>query len=406
MSAAECMEAIKLQFTRFDHNTAAMFERIFDLIRVSSDHGKDKLDGTDMMQLGFHLHSFARLQWPTSDFNNIDIFESFYQSAWACPGMPQLLHFTDLRSSTYRQLMKSYPEGRPTFDDEEEEEEFDLKYDHDSDLTGEYASWFIIGFLVRSCVWGHLSCASNHDGRGHLRDTDYSKAAMLRLARLFSSKMLRNSAKKALYPVAGLMLNIAEKKPKEFLELIEIGVGPAILEWADEDYGKDSLEIMTRLDLSKVSDHMKLDLLEICLNTFSRTPAYPWNSFMDQRKDGRLVKLCLKLVFNLFKTTSDLKGILEIGLKRRPELVKHQWCAKYGRVRIPIAFVYVKLLSGQNLLLKSSLESMLQEFGELRIYDKIGYAEKVLEENEYRLYIKMADDLKIFQQHLKKTKKM
>ena len=66
--------------------------------------------------------------------------------------MPQLLYFTDIRSTSYRKVMEKFPQG-PMFEDESEENDgFEETFDVEDDTSGESIEWFVIGFLVRWTV--------------------------------------------------------------------------------------------------------------------------------------------------------------------------------------------------------------------------------------------------------------
>jgi len=265
-------------------------------------------------------------------------------------------------------------------------------------------AWFIVGFLVRSCVFGSLAMSSNHDGRGKLRATNFAAAALRRVTQIFVNKVTHASAKKALYPLPGLMLTVAEKKPSLFLQMLELGVGPPVMKWADQEYGKNTMSIMATLNLSGLSDHPKLDLLETCLNVFGRYPSYPWYS-MDEADDENLVELCLDIAVSLLSNNTDLKGFLERGMKRRPEISKPDWTDhKNGESRMVIAFIYEKLISDVDVMKIETLTASLEQWGKLHLWEKTKYAENVMEEDHLRAYDNTAEELRAYMDKIDKEK--
>ena len=398
MTAAECIEELKQQGSflhNCNHNTSSLLERLFDIIRHDSDAWTGRGDADSNKDMRRVLHAFSRTSLEEGDAKD-DILEQYYQRVWACPGMPQLLHFTDMKSSSLRKMMKNFPNGRPIFGDIDKENNFELQYNTDFDESGEHVAWFVVGFLVRSCVWGKITKQSNDDGRGHLRDTYYSQAARRHLARIFSSKTLRDCAKKAFYPVPGYILNVAENNTEEFLTLLNAGVGLGVLNWADLGYAKRTLRIMSIMDLSDLYLDAKLDILEWSCNMSGTKHAfYPWHSTCENQ-DKDIVKLLIKIAVNIMLSCEDLTDLLEAGINRRPELLGPQWIEMMrDRRRIVFVFLHEKLADVPRSDLKEVyIAKLLEQFGNFQMHERLKYAKLTLEENRYEIYQKQAEKLR------------
>ena len=81
--------------------------------------------------------------------------------------------------------------------------EYRLTYQPCSEKVG----WFLVGFLVRSVVFGPLVKPKQciYDGVGTVRETDFSVAARNRAIQLFLSKEARMKLHWALWPVPSLL---------------------------------------------------------------------------------------------------------------------------------------------------------------------------------------------------------
>ena len=400
MSLQQCMSLLDKMSspTTLTHNYAAILERVFDLVRNSdADELEDQWEHEDV---GLRMHSYSRL-WVRVDDPG-DYLKSFYELAWACPGMPQVLFFSDLRSISLRKMMSQFPNGRPNFDNEEEKVSFDGQYNVKEDSSGESIAWFIVGFLVRSCVWGKLTMSSKDDGFGNFRGTKFAYAARIRLGQIFSSTVLRKCSMSALYPVPGLMLNFATEKPNAFIQLLNMGVGLGILAWADQEYGRDTLKVMCHMDLQKLSDDKKLDLLEVCFCLFEKEPKVPWESqssddfnpweeASNYQYDGtELVELSMMLIVNLLNSSQDLKALFSKGVNRRPENDQSLWFDENSdRKRIILAFLLEKMTLGGKHSMKT-LAKNLASWAEIEFWEKMKYAKAALSEESYQRYCKQA----------------
>ena len=114
LTAAECIEELKQQglqkqgstkpgsfLHNCDHNTAALLEQLFDIIRRDSDAWTGRGDAESNKDMRRILHTFSRTLVEEGE-DGEDVLEPYYERVWACPGMPQLLHFTDMKSTSLR----------------------------------------------------------------------------------------------------------------------------------------------------------------------------------------------------------------------------------------------------------------------------------------------------------------
>jgi len=400
MSLQQCLNSLDKMSSplTITHNYAIILERVFDLVRNSDVRGLE--DEWDHEDVGLRLHSYSRLLVRVDDPG--DYLKSFYQLAWACPGMPQLLFFSDFRSIALTKMMSDFPNGRPMFDNEEEKASFNEEYNVKEDSSGESIAWFIVGFLVRSCIWGKLTMSSKNDGFGNFRDTKFGHAAIIRLGQIFSSTVLRKCGMSALYPVPSLVLNITREKPDVFLQLLNMGIGLGILGWADQEFGRDTLKIMCNMDLRALSYDKKLDLLEVLFCIFEKEPKVPWESqsaddfnpweeASNYQFDGKeLIKLSMKLVVNVLNCSKDLKTLLSKGVNRRPEFDEFSWFDENGdRKRIILAFLLEKMtLVGKHSMKK--LATTLTSWSQIEFWEKMKYAKSALSEESYGRYCEQA----------------
>ena len=401
LSASQCLN-ILYKSRQFDHNTAAIFERLFDWMRKAHKEGMRELDGIDLLNYGEKLHAISRKQIP---FAVDDALESDYRQAWACPGIPQLMFFTDLKSIKLKKLMKDYPDGYPRFTDEDEACDFSMKYEFIEDDCAEEIAWFIIGFLVRSRVWGNLAAASNHDGRGNLRDSPYGLAATKRVGDIFASKMLRGSIRKAAYPIPGFLLNIAENKPREFEMLLEMGVAPGIIEWADISYAQDAMRIISKMRLEKLSENRRLDLLELCCSIFNKYGSKPWYDSND-RNSKDISKVCVDIVCVILNDQNNAKQLLEKGMCRRQEKeTAHKYVdTDFDRLRLPLAYLHAQFSSLQSHPTSDVIEDWLKDHEKLEDWEKIDFAEQVMDSDKLLYFTKQAEESKERREKWRKEK--
>ena len=415
MTGTQCLDILKNDDHNkcFDHNTAAIFERLFDLIRTTFDSGDNELDDLDLGCYGMDLHFMTRLSINHVAFDRL---EPYYERAWACPGIPQLLFFTDLRNTSCRKLMKNCPNGYPSFSSKADKLIFDKLYNFGDDLSGEEIAWFIVGFLVRSRVWGPLTRDSRHDGQGHLRDTNYAKAATTRIGQIFSSRCLRKSLNDVCFPFLGFFLNIAENRPEEFHELIEAGITSGLLQYATVDYCKRTLMVMDSIDISILSNNAKLDLLEVFCSIFDKSVPLPWSIAKDEddidlgfdlgfsREDARrgddlsnqITKICLNIACAILNGHPNILTLLENGSCRRLEkedAYKFDG-VDFNRRRMALAYLQNKFLDEKYTPSTKDVREWIKAWAKVDEWDKVKFAKQVMEDENLHIFIKRAAERK------------
>jgi len=374
LSGEKCYELVCTTFPSSpDHNTAAALVRLYSLIR--QEDGKpvedQKVFSEDLDDMACHLQAITRL--------NSSVLDRYYEKVWACPGMAQFLLFTDLRTIGYKKTMKKFPEGLPVDQSDEECEDFD---DHlYDDSSGEHLAWFVIGFLIRSCVSGTLSMCSNHDGRGMLRDTAYAKAARLRLTEIFSNPVLHKSSKKALYPIPGYVLNIAENLPTEFIKMLNKGIFFGIIRWADIDYSVQTLKIIANMgarEVRSLTKATKLNILESCCYVF-QWPGCPIWSSIDEDQDAVIYDQCMNIAGTLMLNSRNVPSLLEDGMNRRLEQTPDWSSTDFAIRRIVLAYLHAEIGKNKGRVTLALIKNCLTNWKEIKIFEQMEYAQKVMD---------------------------
>ena len=390
MTAQQCFDALcggdssNITALPWDHNTAAIFVRLYYIMRTTDPETGicDSIFGEKSVarDLAVTLQALARTSLP----------ESYHKRAWACPGLPQLLFFTDLRSNLIFERMQDNPQGLPVeLFKESDSYKKDYKSDTEADDSGESLAFFVISFLVRSSIAGELGYSSIQDGVTTIGRTQVAAGARLRIAQILSTPSLRDSAINALAPVPGLLLNIAENLPEEFIKFLDMGIFKAILQLAarNEQYSEfavKTMNIVASLDPALLADDTKLDILETCLG-----PIKYYTSFMGpgiSKPDKQIPTVCNKVAINILLHEPDLTTFLERGMARRSEIVTPSWDidTAFGEQRAALAFLLEKLVLSMHggTVNGRSLKGCLREWKKLSSGEKSKFRMQVMDREQ------------------------
>lgn len=397
LSGTQCMDLIEKTFKRrkCDGNTAAVFLRLFQYIQgLSSDEIVDEsVDTGKVVEWGVTLHGCTRPWMP----NNL--LSTYYEQMWALPGMPQLLLYASTHSSSYIRLLKDHPKGRPLYTNDDDNYDFHLKYHLHNifgfDTSGEEVSWFIVGFLVRTCIDGPLKATSKTDGRGTLRKSNISNAAMFRIAEIFSVTELRKSAGRALFPVPGFMLTIAEQDSEVFLEFLNMGIFGGIIEWLDDPFALEVMKKVAVMNTNLFQDTTKFDILEICLQGFGEFDNPLWPFSFDEEKDKKIHDLCIKVATTILVDSDDPAKFLEKAMKTRLEQDSPQWEDRkvmFGYRRVVLAFLHKKVANNNGVLDFILIKTWLKEWSKLKLSSYPEYAKTVMDPPVYQNWLERTKD--------------
>ena len=394
LSGEQCFQLVQEELCslKLGHNTAVLLESLYRYLRElrkPNDH-KRKSHGMDIYDYGLQLHSFTRLSSGTT--GSLDMY---YKRAWAIPGMPQFLYFTDLKSLTYTKIVERFPTGRPSSDSVDGDDDFEtLNYDD----TGEVLGWFVIGFLIRSCVVGPISLVSTHDGQGNLRNYEFCKGAIIRVAEICARSELRSSAMKSMYPVSGFFLNIAQNQPDVMIEVLNVGAFPGIIEWADQQYCLDLLKIIARLDTKKLNEEIKFDMLASCCSTQGYNAEPLWYSGED---DEKITNVCVKIAAKILADTSDVFTLLKLAIQSRRERDVYVWKYKdFGQKRIVLAFLLRKVSHNNGNSSLKLLKGWLNEWKMIKDHRYPEFAVEVMDTDMYEEWLADTKDNRAFYEEL------
>jgi len=204
--------------------------------------------------------------------------------------------------------------------------------------SSEKVGWFIVGFLVRSVVYGPLTSVSNADGIGIVRETGYSIAARNRAIELFLSREARVNLVSSLWPIPSLIKTLITYGPRSDFEhrqreMIKSGVLFALMDYALLDFffcednvefiGKN-LAILSKVDLSILEWEAKMD-------TFCMAITVALHRFFleeDNPVVKALEKACLDIAENILSNCGPKSKFLD-ELKIKTKWTTDMWPRQY-----------------------------------------------------------------------------
>lgn len=381
----QCYEMLLNMFGEncdLNHNTAAILVRFYYLARVEGHKKRSKRSkfAKNLDDISFELREILR-----SNFRSNKILNK----AWSCPGIPQFLMFIDMQSLTFNGLLNTYPTGRPIFRNSKEDVDFDNKYNVHYDSSGDWIGCFVIQFLVLSSVKSDIHSGPQNDGRGQLQSIPYAKASRTRIAGILSDFILRNSLKEALYPIPGLILNIAESHKTEFVELLNIGIFPGILEWADQEFTLKTLDIIsTSVVINCLNEKNVLQILEDCCHALE----FPTWQYKNKQVNDDIYFSIKNIVVSIL--CSDFFPVPELllkGIDQRLEQEVPDWQASscFGQKRMILKYFHEKLTFECDSQ-KITSEIIMQWIDQWRlpVVNKERFAHKVMDLSSFENWLK------------------
>jgi len=352
LNAAQCNAILREKNIPFDQDISPILCRLYKVYFDTGYRTKTNQESLEDHHQEIELHAMARPGTVDDDedagssIGGFDSMKKKFDIAWQVPGLPQLLLLSNFSGELFMKHKQEHPEGysRPWevagIAEKARKEimlsmmckEFRLINQSSSQKIG----WFIVGFLVRSVVYGTMKSECLCDGIGTLRETGYSTAAKYRAIELFLSREVRLNFGWALWPVPSLIFNLVTNGHRSELvhwqeKLIKSGVLFALMDYALMQNYNDPLEFIgkTLTFLSK----QKLSMLDwdAKLDTFAMAITVALHKFVDfqgviqgrdQQEDGPFKVLemaCLDIADNILANCGD-KSMFVGQLK-----IKKQW---------------------------------------------------------------------------------
>ena len=369
-------------------NSAAVLLRFSYLAKTE---GKKKHNRRSELAKTLNDISFELREKLRSNFNSPEIMEG----VWACPGIPQYIMFCNLQSLTFYGLAKLYPHGRPIFKNSKEDTDFDKKFNVHYDTSAEWTGCFILQFLVLTSVKNFIKSSPKDDGRAELETSRCARVSRLRIAEILSDYTLRNSLKEALYPVPGLILNVAENSKTELIELLHVGSFPGILEWADQDFCFKTLRIISTSEIINfLNEKTLIQIIEDCCHALE----FPTWQYKDCLINDDIYLLCKTMVVLIMSNKSvNVFNILQKGITQKIEQVIPDWQASssFGQKRLILVYFLEKLSENDSKTGQLAETNILEWINQWQFsgIDKRKFACKVMESNTFENWqLKLAYD--------------